>query len=393
MATTHKTGGLVPSALIAGLSLGILTVILQACGPGGRAYRLLVHGSAVMSLSWALGGWLATGISARPARSGRPSQAIHDWMAVLRVIALTLGLLAFIPMLFQAVLEATHRAEYLLLFQLLGPQWQADVWPLGFVDIALLAGAIVVGRIQSGDRRLITALFWLAVFATLWAGLQIPASKTLNVDGHLIRESGMLWSAVFMAGAGAAVGLFVLANGWVRHRRRLHAWPDDLWRLTSPPPAWPGFRYSAGLMGVAILVLGLVHVTTLWTPAVALVAGAGVLVLVGYEWEENLADVGLALMTIGVVSVVTLWRCAATSDSDYFAEIINRAMIGLAIMTAFWHWLADVSMQQLDRGQAWTTAGRLIRADAAGGISGGRHGTVGQHEPDHVAAAEVRGGG
>jgi hypothetical protein len=43
-----------------------------------------------------------------------------------------------------------------------------------------------------------------------------------------------------------------------------------------------------------------------------------------------------------------------------YAEILNRALVGLAIMTGVWNWLTRVWNQQLDDRRAWTTTGRLV---------------------------------
>jgi len=52
---------------------------------------------------------------------------------------------------------------------------------------------------------------------------------------------------------------------------------------------------------------------------------------------------------------------AQAGRAQFFASVFNRAVLALAVMTGFWHWLAGVWKQQLDNGQSWTTAGRLIR--------------------------------
>jgi len=46
---------------------------------------------------------------------------------------------------------------------------------------------------------------------------------------------------------------------------------------------------------------------------------------------------------------------------DALAEVFNRALLGLALMTGLWYWLAGVWHQQLDNDQPWTTTGRLVR--------------------------------
>jgi hypothetical protein len=347
--------------MLASISLVVLAVMWQVHWPAGRPHVRLVHGAAALSLVWGLAGWALTIVSAKSAGAGQPRAQLRDWVSVLRVATLALGLLAFIVLLYHAVYEAVFRSGWSLTFLLPGREIQSETWNYGFLDIALLAGALVAARVQTRDRRLNTAMFWLAIFAGLWVATQTELVRTVPLAGFKVQEVATRWSGVFMAWSAAVVGAFTLAAGYEQYRRRLSAWPNELWKLTTPAPEWPEFRYSVGVMSVLVLVLGLLNLTMPWTPFAGFVTGAALLALAAREWEENLADVGLALMTMGVVSLVALWRPVATSESDHFAEIINRAMIGLAIMAAFWHWLGDVWKQQLDQGQAWTTAGRLIR--------------------------------
>ena len=404
MTKDRRTNGLIPSIVIAAVSLGVLAGVWRLTWPAAQGGILPAHGLAGLCLTWSLLGWALTRRAqkhssilesspaaqvpqvvpnsppAQPFPAGDiqsksvtdlpgsdqedgqlvPSPVSQDWIAVLRIAAVTLGLALVIPMLYQAVAATILRL--LGMFEMVfgyglgvGPKPGFYIWPGGAADLALLASAILLGRAQSGDRRLITVLFWLVVFAGLWVTLQVPPFHVEATEEGVTRAVATRWSAVFMVWSAAGIGLFTLAGGYIEHRRRLLAWPHELWKLTSPLPAWPGFRYSAGMVAVVVLVLGCVHVTIWWTAPAAFIAGASMLALAKRRWEENLADVGLALITLGVVSLVTAWR------PDSFPEIFNRVLIGLGIMIAFWHWLADVWTQQLDQGQAWTTSGRLIR--------------------------------
>jgi hypothetical protein len=358
VAKTQRTVWTAPAALVAVTSLGILAAMWHFRRPTDRALLVLEHSSAALCLAWSLGGWLLSRLSAtRAGAGGVPLATTAGRVAVLRFAALALGLLAFVPMLYCAMTEATLRIiETVTGAMWAGSHlnWHVNLWPTGMADLALLAGATAVGRVQTRARLLNTALFWLLVFAGLWASLLLPSSRVVRMGDGVAHAVATAWSA-------GAVGLFAFAGGCARHRWRRGAWPHDLWKLASPLPPWPGFRYSASVVGVAVLILGIVHVTVSWTPLAASVAGASLLALAGRQWDENLADLGLALVTLAVVSLAALWRPAAPSDAAYFAEIFNRALLGLAIMAAFWQWLAEVWSQQLHEGRPWTTAGRLIR--------------------------------
>jgi hypothetical protein len=97
------------------------------------------------------------------------------------------------------------------------------------------------------------------------------------------------------------------------------------------------------------------------TPVAAFLAGISILVLAARRWNENYADAGLGLITLGVLSLFMIGAPDIRGNkAEYFAAVFSRALIGLAFMTGFWHWLTGVWHQQLDGGQTWTTAGRLI---------------------------------
>jgi hypothetical protein len=109
--------------------------------------------------------------------------------------------------------------------------------------------------------------------------------------------------------------------------------------------------------------MGCIFILHPWTSIGAFLVGVSLLVLASRRWNENLADAGLAAITLGVVAICMIGISGPRigESSEQFAEIFNRVVLGLAIMTGFWHWLAGVWDQQLDQGQAWTTAGRMIR--------------------------------
>ena len=165
----------------------------------------------------------------------------------------------------------------------------------------------------------------------------------------------MVWGALVVGGFSALEGLAY------RHRRA-RAWPDALEDLTAPPPPWPGFHYSVGIIGVGILVLTCVHIATIWATASAFLAGGALLAMVGRRWDESLADLGVGLVSIGIASLpLVVLGSSEVPTWLWFANLFNALVVGLAVATALWHWLAGVWDQQLDDGRPWTTAGRLIR--------------------------------
>jgi hypothetical protein len=341
--------GLLFSVLIGGVSLGVAVACWRVPWPVPAGPALVTHVAAGLCLLWVLAAWALTD---RPVDHPR----LQDLLAVLRMAGLILGLLAFIVMLYQAMTETALRTLYAL-YPL---PIRAQIWPAAWLDLTALAVALLLAWRRSADGRLITCLFWLAVFGALWAALCMPASRE-EVETSLQQHGSTHWSAVFMACAAAAVVVFTIVRGLTEHRHRLAAWPDELWKLTVPASAWPGFRYSAGVVGAGVLILGCAHVVWPWTPLAAIVTGGSLLALAHQRWEENLADAGIALITLGVASVATLGLPETSTNAGWYAEVFNRLILALAVMTAFWHWLADVWVQQLDNGQPWTTTGRMIR--------------------------------
>ncbi|GMV97981.1 MAG: hypothetical protein HRF43_10800 [Phycisphaerae bacterium] len=308
---------------------------------------------------------------ARCGQGGSGADAHSDPATRFRSAAAIAGLLAFLLMVFQAVFETVARTTSFSF----GSTPRAQLWATGRLDLCAICVSVILLWLATRDRQMVTVLFWILIFAGLWEALLIPPYERREAGGY-VHEVATAWSSLFLIGSAGLVVIFTAAGGMLESRRRARAWPGELWKLAEPLPAWPGFRYSAGVVGVLVLILGCVHLARPMTPAAALAAGAAMLALAHRRWEENLADVGLGLLTLGVASLVALWRPTPRSESDFFVEVFNRVLVGLALMTAFWHWLSGVWLQQLDGGRAWTTAGRLLRPARRVGFLAGAAGLL-----------------
>jgi len=346
--------GLTFSMFAAAASVGVITILWNLRWPVEPGLTLLTHASAALCLGWGLTGRLVNRYRGDWSRR----RIGRDFMAVLQIAMMSLGLLAVIILVYVAVVEGLLRTVY---FQY-RPVWRVNIWSSGLLDLGMVAGAAWLGWKRSRDPRLVTAGFWILVVAGLWVSLQVPMVEQVGSGGQYHHAVATKWSAGFMVISSVVVAAFTLAAGVVERRRRARAWPDTLWLLTAPPVHWPGFRYSAGVVAVGVLILGCAHIASGWTIPSAFLAGGAMLALAARQWEENLADAGLALITLGVVSLVMNLgpRTPGWRTSDY-VEAFNRALVALAIMTWLWHWLAGVWKQQLDAGRPWTPAGRLIR--------------------------------
>jgi len=345
--------GLSISIIIAAVSIAFVFGFWQLEWPVGQGLPLLVHLCSALCLFWGTARYLLCGfISESTERSvGRDAQA------VLQVAATVTGLVAGIIILYAVVMEsllrtACYRHE---------ETYQAHIWPSGFIDLAFLCLAALLCRRDSKDGRLITVVFWLLAIGCLWGAFQIPAYREVTTSGGSRYAVATDWTFPVMMGWAVIIAAFTGIEGMKIRRRRMLAWPDHLEWLTEPMRCWPGFRYSAGMLAAGVLLLGSLHVINPWTSVAGFLTAIAMLALTNRMWNENLGDMGLALITLAVVSLFMIHLPDRQWQPIDFAMVYTRALIGLAVMTWFWPWLAAVWDQQLDNGRAWTTTGLLIQ--------------------------------
>jgi len=353
VAATRIPAGLTFSMGVAAVSLGVMTIFWNLDWPAEQGLPLLAHAGAGLCLLWAV----AAGLVQRDWPGFAARVTGKDLLAVLRIGAMAAGLAAVLIMLYVGMIET--------IFRTLMSSYEATprlhIWPTGFIDLAAVAGAILIAWRQTRNHDLITALFWLLIFTGLWAAFQMPAFRVESPRGFEPAVATR-WAGLFMLNTAAVIAAFTTAGGMAHRRRRRRACPDTPWVLAESPTDWPGFRYSAGLTAVVVLILGCINLTVPWTGVAAFLAGCSMLALAARRWNENLADAGLALVTLGVVSLMMIsFSLPAYWTPAAIAEVFNRVLVGLAVMTGLWYWLAGFWRQQLDDGRPWTTAGRLIR--------------------------------
>lgn len=349
--------GLTFSMFMAAMSLGTILCLwnTQWLAPQDQAWANVVHSAALMCFVWALAGHALY----RWRQSFTATLIGRDLLGVLDIGVLVMGLLVFICMFFVSSIEAIHRTVEFRY----GYQFRVNIWSGGLFDLAAICTAILLAYRRTRNRQLITALFWVVTFVGLWVVFRhIPAVREVRTASGYPQAIATDWPSPFILSSAVTLCVFTFVAGLEAYRRRIAAWPDNLTHLTNHLEAWPGFAYSAGLVGAMILVLGCLLVTQPITGLSMFLAGGSMLALAGRRWNENFADIGLALITLGVVSLTMFGLPSLPNTTgSYYTAIFGRIIIGLAIMTWFWHWLARVWEQQLDNGQPWTTAGRLIR--------------------------------
>ncbi len=241
----------------------------------------------------------------------------------------------------------------------------------GLTVFAGLAVICVAGLRVTGDRRLISCLFWLLVWGVVWAGFSIPLYQQEEF-GPAERSGGTL---LVVAGLTAVLCGFVVAEGMVIRRARwcaMHENPDD---LLVDHVTWPAFRKSAGAVGVVLVLLTCYELASAasvgavsgWVRALVLSAcgvtsGAAVFSLAGRRWSVNLAEAAMGLTTLGVAAACLLFLPSKPVAAEVgFPMVFTALMVGLAVMAGFWIWIGQVWQQQLDDGVAWTAAGRIAK--------------------------------
>jgi hypothetical protein len=174
-----------------------------------------------------------------------------------------------------------------------------------------------------------------------------------------ILPSWAQWAHLAVA---AIVGAIVWAQGWLYRHRRRRAWPKRVDWLTCDYPTLPGFDLVAGILGFATLVLTVYYAGSWFSPLSAGVMGVSSLAMAARRWSRWLAQIGLALITAAVV-LLPMPLVAASVPIDLRAAGVwplAAAVVGLAVMSLFWRWLAGVWRQQLHDGRPWTTAGAMM---------------------------------
>ena len=153
----------------------------------------------------------------------------------------------------------------------------------------------------------------------------------------------------------------VALQGRLWRRKRAQAWPDHLEYLHEEFKPWWLLRFVGVLVGLAVLWTGVVEMGRGVILVSGLATGASLLVLVHRRWNTLLAYLGLALMTLVVCAALAGLGGLFVAGSGWDRPLQWGCVLsGLAVMTFMWLWLGRFWDQQLHRGRAWTTTGRMI---------------------------------
>ncbi|HEY3242772.1 MAG TPA: hypothetical protein VGM03_05410 [Phycisphaerae bacterium] len=229
---------------------------------------------------------------------------------------------------------------------------------------------------------LVTPLFWLIVLTVFWAALLIPAYVPIAGRATPARSAA---SVALSVGLALVLAVFVVVQDQQRRRARRRALRSDPQQLLVSAATWPGFRASAGAIGLTLIFLSCYHfaapveivpggyrLTAVTMLLVSAVGGAALFALVHRRWNEDLADAAMGLVSMAACSAAIAFMPRTPELlSDRYPLIFNAVVIALALMTGLWIWLARIWQQQLDpaaAGRAWTTAGHLVRPAARFGF-------------------------
>jgi hypothetical protein len=222
----------------------------------------------------------------------------------------------------------------------------------------------------SRDSKLWALMFWVGILAAFCTALLVPTHYRTET-GSYVRSA---WTLTLTVGVAAVLCATVgLGEGATRRRRR-RGMPTNATELPEPVLPAPGLRGSRGAAALLLVLLtcyglaspvelhpGGYALGALILGAAAAAGGAAMFVSVTRQWSINLADLAMGLVTLAVCA----WMTAGVPSEPRELAVrspmtLNAIVFGLAGMTWVWSWLSRVWEQQLDEGQPWTTAGRLV---------------------------------
>lgn len=348
----HILAGLILAESVTALPIGVITVFALAlafvallgrrgmpAGLGEGTFIAAVSGGAVLllavnsdgSLSRAAFGHVLTGLTVL-------------WYAISR---------------FAARLEPTTRSRGVSPAEDEAERQRSLVWAYA----ALVCGFAAVVNISSASNLpawatdyavllVLSVLVW--VFRTgSWS--PYPAIALLVfllvivIPGESLRGHASAWG-VGLNAAGLLCLVVVVGTVLLDWRRRRRQWLEEPERLVETLPAR---RVLLGvLVGVCVLVgLGGVLLRGAWfTPPAVWLAGLACLVIGHVRTWPWASEIGLGLVAEGIISASLAWLTPGWPG----------AVFGLCLAGGYLLWLARFWDQQLNDGEAWTTAGRLI---------------------------------
>lgn len=240
----------------------------------------------------------------------------------------------------------------------------------GLWSLGLLLCATFLAFVMSGDRRLVSCQWWLALFMATWACLLQPI-YSIAPTGHYERSPTTLillavWTVLY------AISVFI--TGRMETTRRWSKSHTHLGGRVDPSKRLPGYRLSCGILTVAMAILVCYHYlvpiaaqyggyrTSLFVvTACALLSGFTSFMLTARSWNGYLADASFGLTSFSICGLVMLTLPSRPVSLDEHYPMIFTAMIfGLSIAAGLCTWLATTPRSRLSSLTGTTMSNRLI---------------------------------
>ena len=143
----------------------------------------------------------------------------------------------------------------------------------------------------------------------------------------------------------------VLSQVWSRWHFRRQVWLTEPERLLEPHTPAAVLMNFAVLLSIAAAITALCSPARWHLPLAVWMAAFGAFGAAHLCWHPLRGAVGVGVLMVMFIKLGDAWLWS----SGYLGEFLG-ALLGLGLA----RWLARFWEQQLDQGQPWTTAGRLI---------------------------------
>ena len=365
----------------AGLKWGIFAILFSAgivqlwwsvMPSGGDPLIVSGHLAAGLGLFWAIFVWL---IRRSCRETGRLSSS-HPGILCGQFLCLAVCLFAILVNLYIMVAQFASALAHTWSYTVLNPAGVLTTHSQSSWDFVAVVLACLFITHATKSAYLLVPLFWVAFLAVVRECLSIPpVAPAVEVSASQLTGSASSWLLALLSASAAMLGMLVVVQGLSWKNSRRVAWKYDVAYLLRAPRTWPGLPQTVAGLGTFVLLGGCLLLVFpapagLFRSAVpgavfalaALVASISVFTVANRHWRLGLGELAAGLLTLAICfAVLAAVPGRPEALSDRFPLLFNALVLGCAVSTVFWIWLAGVWEQQLDdQGQPWTTAGRLV---------------------------------
>lgn len=239
----------------------------------------------------------------------------------------------------------------------------------GLWSIGCLFAACAITFLSTGDRRLGTCQLCCAAMMASWASLLAPVLRSTPTGGY--QRTGT--TLVLLAALAVLLALAVKITRSVQ-RRRGRIMPSGSGDSAAVARPWPGLSLSAAVISLVVILLVCYHLTVpiavgpggfrltvlIATASGALAALAG-FVLLSQEWSAHVAAAAMGLTSLALCGLATMAVPSyPVTLAEHYPLVFNAMIVGFAVATGSWTYLASVWERQPEGDQVRTTTGRLI---------------------------------